>query len=459
MYILNSLLFPNPIIPFTPLFLTIIFSSLAYIVLINIYPVKNKLSAYIAAPLFIGHPVLYYSLHFSTLNYAIGIGFFFTTIGSYFYIHGSRTQKLTSLLFFSYAISLYQSFLLVIISILLIHTLISMIKKDNYGTPKILLEISKHITVITLSLFIYLIVWKLFLAYYDLKIQYINNFVNFTFSVEYALNLLDKISTSIIQHYRGSEKIYGQSIYTLSLATIIPSIIITVKSYSLNSSPIKTLSVLIMLFGIICTPFLLNLSNAGTMPTRSLLAIPIISSLLMYLGWEYGNKAIRIILLIIVTIITLRFSTVNNHFTFINQLNHEADKLLAIRIESRTAHLLTSIEKKYYLEIIGTPIERPSDIFKQYQTIGSSFFSHNGGNMHRIILFMRTLGISHFKATPTKQRKRLMDQIKNLPTWPHKESVAMINNIIVVKLGNYSYQQKLRLCSSNLDIHTIECDN
>ena len=80
-YVLNALVMPKTIIPFVPLFVTLVFQMGAILLLLNAWGVKSKSEQFIASALYMTFPIMAYVYTFSTFNYAIGIGLFFTSLG------------------------------------------------------------------------------------------------------------------------------------------------------------------------------------------------------------------------------------------------------------------------------------------------------------------------------------------------------------------------------------------
>ena len=73
-YLLSFLFSPNPVLPFTPVFLSLILSAIACTITIRIWSPQRSTVDYLIAPIFIACPTLYYVYQFNTLNYGIGFG-------------------------------------------------------------------------------------------------------------------------------------------------------------------------------------------------------------------------------------------------------------------------------------------------------------------------------------------------------------------------------------------------
>ena len=71
------------------------------------------------------------------------------------------------------------------------------------------------------------------------------------------------------------------------------------------------------------------------------------------------------------------------------------------------------------------------------EVFGGSLFNWDNGSNYRIINLFKYQDIANYKMIDNKEiYLRIKDSIGSMPIWPKKESVKMINNVVVVKLGN-----------------------
>ena len=72
---------------------------------------------------------------------------------------------------------------------------------------------------------------------------------------------------------------------------------------------------------------------------------------------------------------------------------------------------------------------------------GASFFEHDGGNVRRVALYMRTLGIDGLWPVWLGNRPDLLPAARAMPTWPAPGSVLRVNGVVIVKIGPPTPQQ------------------
>lgn len=78
-----------------------------------------------------------------------------------------------------------------------------------------------------------------------------------------------------------------------------------------------------------------------------------------------------------------------------------------------------------------------NSVYPQLPTIttGSSFFQWDGGNPHRMVNYMNLVGIGSYLLATPDQVSRMADNYKDMPVWPQKGSVRVIDGVALVKLS------------------------
>ncbi|BDQ38463.1 hypothetical protein SYK_28230 [Pseudodesulfovibrio nedwellii] len=67
------------------------------------------------------------------------------------------------------------------------------------------------------------------------------------------------------------------------------------------------------------------------------------------------------------------------------------------------------------------------------ETIGASFFEWDRGNVYRVIYFINTLGEHRFFGRTRDASFVQSKKIEEMPTWPMKGCVEIIDAIVVIK--------------------------
>jgi hypothetical protein len=133
------------------------------------------------------------------------------------------------------------------------------------------------------------------------------------------------------------------------------------------------------------------------------------------------------------------------HLYFITQLfystnkiyNHDKDiaRKIDFIIQSKYPQFDASVNYVYFYGCL--PYEH-HDRFRlpNSEVFGGSLFSWDNGSNHRIIDFFSYNDIAYYKIIDNKDvYLKIKDSINPMPIWPKPESIKMINNVIVVRLG------------------------
>lgn len=72
---------------------------------------------------------------------------------------------------------------------------------------------------------------------------------------------------------------------------------------------------------------------------------------------------------------------------------------------------------------------------------GSSFFEHDGGNVRRVALYLRTQGVDGLLPVWLGNRPDLIPAARAMPVWPAPGSIRLVNGVVIVKIGPPTPQQ------------------
>lgn len=446
MYLLNYLLLPNPEIPCFPLLMTLLFSAAGFSIITRILSNKRTAADYLSAPFFLAFPTLYYIYSFNTINYGIGIAFFMSALSIYSFIQEKYRVRLLSVFLASFAFGIYQSMILWLAALFMLY-LITRIQKDENITIKLLFSILlKFIIFMGVTITAYVIIEHM--SYYLLDrhpATYISNYYQFSLTNNYFIKTFTTTFSQILHYYLGAKSIYlikFNALFILFITILsgtIFTLIVCKKTIAIKLFGVATLSLLL------CSPFTLNLITRGFVPTRVLISIPLIFSGLTFLSFQTKSKIFHLFLFLLIVVCSYDFVLINNKMAFSSYLSWEADKALTIRLladlDQARPKLVIPQSQKIPLEIVGYYNRPPSELMIQSDTIGSSFYFWDYGNIQRIISVMNIMGVVEYAPASREQRQSIKKIVDNLPFWPNKGSVAFIEGIAVVKFSNYSDEQ------------------
>ena len=74
----------------------------------------------------------------------------------------------------------------------------------------------------------------------------------------------------------------------------------------------------------------------------------------------------------------------------------------------------------------------------------TSFFEHDGGNVYRIVNYLRLLGLRNVQPLPVVAVRDRLAEVVEMPAWPEPGAVTRLGDMIVLKLDLRLYQQQLQ---------------
>src|SRR5690606_1734605 len=125
-------LLPDPVTAFISPVVAVFSASLGLGLLIRCFaPGPMGLAGWLAAPIALACPVLFYCYAFTTLGYGVGIGFFAASLGFWVFSHYPGWRKALGFPLLGFAVSVYQPFLLVMAAFFAVYLLARIISNGN----------------------------------------------------------------------------------------------------------------------------------------------------------------------------------------------------------------------------------------------------------------------------------------------------------------------------------------
>lgn len=157
------------------------------------------------------------------------------------------------------------------------------------------------------------------------------------------------------------------------------------------------------------------------------------------------DRKIYKIVIISFTIITVFYQSQSMAQLFYSDYNrYQEDVKIANQIGYRIMDLDLGEIPPYPVVYLGKHVQPiRANVIKQ-EVLGFSFFEWDGGNYNRIGNFMKSVGYDYLDPTE-EQREKAIKIADSMPTWPHKGSVALKNDLIIVNLSENPEKYKLNL--------------
>lgn len=422
----------NIFLALTTLVLYIILS----LFIINKYSEKdNKLANIIFAIMFISFSQIPTYMMFVMYSFEFSVGYLMVAISMIFTCRIIFDKKLsdekTGILSISigigslmFAISIYQSFISLYISSVCI---IFLLKGKSYGSENLIEEIKKilkFISILIISIAIYFLVNYILTSSAVQTDGYFGDFIGW--KKDDVFVVISKVIHSIKTVIFGS-KYYGLELLKVFYTIGFLILVVLVLNFKIDK--------FIYLFGVLISPFVINIILGSSQPLRTLVALPLFVGIICYSAIiVLKSKLLQKVIFCLIFIMGMYQSQCTAKLYFSDYVKYEQDVQLGNRIAQEIEKLDLGEKPKYPVVYIGTYSSNDKELIIRNEVIGYSFFEWDGGSISRIRNFMDIIG--HDYLYPSKNDiKKAYESSKNMPEWPNSGSVKLENDVIIVKLS------------------------
>lgn len=449
MYLLQVFVLPNPIVPFVPLGLALLFHILSIFLLLDAWEIKSFWIQLLAGSLMLTYPGWAYVYVFSSLNYGVGIGLFMAASSLWIYKNiENSSYKLLAVLPATFAFALYQAMLPTFLLLFITYFALNIVRKSAVT----ILNLFHFFLITTLAGLTYYITQQVFTTIINIQSTgYVEtHFITISDIVNLNLNL--DAGAEIVSLYGGSASIYTLTMFSLPLlifVLLLATMLKNAQQLSLWDKTLAlTLSILILVVPVLPTLFL------QVVKLRFLIGIPFSIATLLIIGIENcKGQVLRWLISVLAVLTILQFIISINQLFGATHISLQSDRILAGRIIERIEMVRNQSPKPdevKYIEVIGSFQKTPTLINPspyRYEIIGKSFFEFNGGVSRRIVAFLNTLDYAELSPLPIDRRANFILISERMPAWPKVGSVQVVNDTVLVKFGPYSEVQIKQICN------------
>ena len=451
-----ELVFAKTTVPFLTTALFCIAAAVSYIFLLISHNLKISPLTYLAFPLFSAFPIWKHLGLFTASMPAMAWGLLVSCIAAYLFSkvidiilsrgNGSLLSNnvvyltLSQAFLIALAVGAYQSFIIVFacfgLGIIMLRIL-SDPEIDFYKLTKIL---SSIIVTILLSLSIYTAIEYSLLYVLNLKISYIQGFYHPDQLLEHPIQVIYLVFEHATTFYLGDPSLFGILLRTPKFIIILG--MLTVLFSAIPSHSTRKFSLKLVLIGLslssLLAPFALSFMSGYILPFRALIAAPYVIWLFAILAIISRSKIMKMLGVVAISCALFHILYLSCISAATRQITQQHDFIVASQIYERVALANTNFnpDKIYNIDFFGAlPIRTIYP--KSFQsTEGASFFEWDGGNVTRILLFMRFIGYPNLRSLSIEERTKLIPIYEAMPSWPAAGSVKVIKDLTLVKLGN-----------------------
>jgi glucosyltransferase GtrII-like protein len=391
--------------------------------------------------IFVSSPLWPHLAEFNITSWQIGIGCVLVTLSLLLMLLETRLGDIGAACILVFAIGIYESFCAWFVVLICIRHLSVLLGTApiNGTEARPRFPWLRSGLVCLAGLLGYLAVRHLLLAAFSLKLTYVQDFVRlgeFTTTPSAAVAQTLQRSWNMLS---GSDPVFLDHGYILMLLPLLGLLIVV--GGLLWRGPLKISERLLagaLLTAAVLAALSLVVVSAGTIPSRALTSLVPINAFLAAVTFSKGSRFEKLLYGALAAALFVSI-WVNVSLFYTDHIARERDQVLAVRIMTRVDNILPNPPPgRIPFIVVGAVPAKPAGPFRRLEVFGDSFFdsSHEGGNPWRVAAYLRILGIDTLEP-------RLLEhidpsyhpQIRTMPVWPAAGSVAMVNGVLVIKLG------------------------
>jgi hypothetical protein len=411
---------------------------------------RNRGEALIFAGFFVTSPIWLHVVEFNTLAAGAGVGLLATALAVTLIRSERIILAVGAGLCVGFAIGVYQA--LVIVYAL---CCIAILFRDSHfwsgGAPTSATASKRLAGLVVISFVIafgfYFLTQRISLLLTHQHSQYIDSWIqidqlstDFHPTVQRILNQVTALLLGTDPTYLG----WGRPMLLLPAYGFLCGLYLCMRQGI--SDPLRTMVSLFALALMIAACSVLVVMASGRMPTRALIGFPMLFAFLALNGYRLGNGMIRWAQWAGFGYAMLIAAWIGASLFYADTVARERDQLLATRLASMIDAVgLPAFGNEIPFVLVGEHTFSDKGTGVHVQIFGTSFFEQDGGNPYRVAAYMKLLGIGGLQPLPITAVSDKLREIKHMPSWPAAGSVAVVGQVVVVKLGDISYQQQLSL--------------
>jgi hypothetical protein len=436
------------VIPFLPTLLFAMGLALSAVVFSTIFTNRRE-PAVVFTGIFVTSPIWLHIGEFNTLSWGFSLGLIVTALAARCVSVGGAKNAVIAGVCVGFSLAIYQAlFVLYLTTVVLI-----CIKKEwgmalNRNTTFLGRNIpifSEALISVIIAVAIYFSMNHFFMYMSGSSLVYLNSFVNLAaYSNGGGEAALMRVLNQTKGLLFGSDPTFlGAGIASLLLFWM-GGLVVIKSQFDTGIAVITKMYAAVLSVGAVLLAMSLIIVSAGYIPTRALIAFPILYAALSALAFKYKNGQKALWLIFSVALFTNVY--IANSLFYADHVARQRDLVVAIRLIDRIEDVgRSSFGEKIPLVIVGQWQHELDDPALRVEIFGASFFEHDGGNPYRIAAYLRLLGCRGLVPLPITEIRDKLAEVKLHPVWPAKEAVFRSERALIVKLSELSYQQDLAL--------------
>jgi hypothetical protein len=280
-------------------------------------------------------------------------------------------------------------------------------------------------------------------------IQYVDQFVDLRGLFADPLGRFTASAHEVFAVLRSSERLFA--LQTPWFITFLLGACLVAAVPSTPQGPRQYIALLVIA-GLIALPIVAGALTAHGIPLRSGVYFPFVVCMITVMSFRNAGAAARLGLSALALLAVLGNSVICNRLYASASFSYERDRSIASDIMREVAKLnaLETAPRQLKLEVVGIKSWPESALIPKRETLGASFFEWESGNRYRVASFLSILGLDIHAATD-QERLPFIPIALQMPSWPLEGWVRREQDVIIVKLGEYTPFQRQALCAAGVN--------
>jgi len=405
----------------------------------------SRSQAFVFAVVHIGFPMWLHIVQFSTLAGSFGIGLAAAVTGAHWALQPSLGRRAAAALLIAFAMSVYQTLSLYCALYVVIGLHAAFVASGQRPVAFIRQRAVGAVATVLAAGVLYVVIQKIGLAALNVKIAYIDGFVQVDRLVREPVAAWKAILEYAGLLLGGKHPAYlGRGVAVLLLRWIG---LAPVAPPDPRAEPprlfVAWLAALLVTLVGVALLLVPTIMSVATLPLRAYVALPLLAAWLASRAtFPAGSKA-AYLQYVLLAYFALVSAAISSRLFYSDQVVHNADAALTqqllpvIQRAAADAHIAGATP----FSLVGSHRVNITGQLMRTEQFGASFYEQDGGNVYRVAYLMQLQGSDPLHPIWLSQRPDLVPAAKAMPIWPADGSVGVVNGVVLVKVGDPTYEQ------------------
>jgi hypothetical protein len=449
-YLVERFVLPQPTVPYLPNAIFCVCVALAYVLLCRAHGLGTTWRTYALFPVFCAFPTWAYLAEFYANLPSASLGLVLSSAAAAVFARTFVRREEERLapsakalgvalqaVLLATAMGAYQSYLFAFVAFglgILVVTAFSNgeIRPRQLGTMLGWLGASS-----VAGLFLYQRIQALALSAAGVRVSYIEQFMQFDLLREHPGDRVKFVFDEVVSVYSGSSALYGASLGCIGVLVVVGA---TSLVFVPNASgwTWRKAALLVFAAAVLFLPIAL-MAVAPDLPMRSLVGVPYAVWLFGLLATMHPLQIPRVFGVLTALVSAFQFAYLLSLYAANVAVTGSHDRELAEAIYERVASVNENFDRRrpYSVDFFGAKSVNVDRYPAAHTTTMSrTMFDWDHGNPDRIVTYMTLLGYDNLRTVSEDQRRMLIPEFRQMPTWPAAGSVKVVDGITLVRLGS-----------------------